>query len=1058
MEHLKSYYTIEKHLEESSKVNSQFETLDAIWKLNKRNLAIALSNVSQYFPHYSLHEKSHSKTIISNIELFLGEDRIKKLSPTNAWLILMSAFTHDLGMVVFQDLIHKEWLSDGFQEFLKEICESEDAELKEDALLLIKVQQLSSSNAAPDFSSFEAFTPIKVKNAVVTIVAEYIRRIHHQRSSDIIKGADKQFFEIANSFYSDQIPRRLLNVLGEVAYLHGVEFYEIFKRLEFESNGISTDRINPRLIACLLRLGDLLDVDDSRFNLFTERVFKYPNSSQLHKQKHSSIKHILITPEAIEITSDCPNEEVYRLARSWFDWLEKEVEKQSKEWSNIAPSDLGGSSPTIPKGKIKVYYNSKEVDDQLLNLRFEVSTRKIFEILEGASIYEKAELTFIRELVQNALDASKIQLWREIEKGTFDFAFRNYFREENLNHIEIIQKIKFPTDIPDFLYDSFEVKLTIDWKDNDKEILMIKVNDQGTGISNQDLLRMTTRVGESRKKDKEYQKLLERIPFWLRPTGAFGIGLQSVFIITDTFRVETKSEGEMSKEIIFRSAKKGKYSSLGNKIFEMPRGTSVIVEIPKGRFPEIFGTTFSWDIVMNYDYFTDKHNSMYIPKIRLYIDEILPKIKSLKVDFFNESLYIKKSLDQLYKTFDSIRSDDDSIYCKMLVRDNELYFNFFENIIGSEFLIQFFTNFSYDLEDNWTREKTEYFVRDIPVKDSTIQFYKLSFSKLYWNFMSPDSDKILSLTREKFISRKKYELQDIFLAKIIPKAIELAERVFLKNIEEVKKIFKSNEQALSYGYFKLLLTKRINQVEGSGINRAILGDIPLHNELVERLGGKKVKMNEFFSFDKIIVPVYHQNDILQLSSVRERKKTIVNRTFKKYESENVLVIWNNNFFKQYISQNFNIQEVYFYNDGYILYLRKSPESITIKTGNKIYLERLLKTPGLMKRGWYYSNVKYEKELSIENRYATGFEYFPYLSNRSIISPFKDEKEYQNLKKKAGRQDLSSFLTEDLLRKYISKSLLDWIKEYTPPEYALRNDVMILNAYKNLIIEMIKNEV
>ena len=146
MEHLKSYYTIEKHLEESSKVNGQFEILDAIWKLNKRNLAHALANISQYYPHYSLHDKSHSNTIINNIESFLGEERIKRLSPTNAWLMLMAAYTHDLGMIVFQDLIHKQWLSDDFQEHLNNLTESDDLDLRKDAKLLIKIQELGNKD------------------------------------------------------------------------------------------------------------------------------------------------------------------------------------------------------------------------------------------------------------------------------------------------------------------------------------------------------------------------------------------------------------------------------------------------------------------------------------------------------------------------------------------------------------------------------------------------------------------------------------------------------------------------------------------------------------------------------------------------------------------------------------------------------------------------------------------------------------------------------------------------------------------------------------------------
>lgn len=50
---------------------------------------------------------------------------------------------------------------------------------------------------------------------------------------------------------------------------------------------------------------------------------------------------MLISPNAIEAELDCPTEEVYRVSRSWFDWLEKEVSSQSREWTNITPSDLG---------------------------------------------------------------------------------------------------------------------------------------------------------------------------------------------------------------------------------------------------------------------------------------------------------------------------------------------------------------------------------------------------------------------------------------------------------------------------------------------------------------------------------------------------------------------------------------------------------------------------------------------------------------------------------------------------------------------------------------------
>lgn len=49
----------------------------------------------------------------------------------------------------------------------------------------------------------------------------------------------------------------------------------------------------------------------------------------------------------------------------------------------------------------------------------------------------------------------------------------------------------------------------------------------------------------------------ELMPAWLRPTGAFGLGLQSVFRVTDTLFCETLPEKEEPKKIIFRSQNKG---------------------------------------------------------------------------------------------------------------------------------------------------------------------------------------------------------------------------------------------------------------------------------------------------------------------------------------------------------------------------------------------------------------------------------------------------------------------------------------------------------------------
>ena len=53
----------------------------------------------------------------------------------------------------------------------------------------------------------------------------------------------------------------------------------------------------------MLRMGDLLDADNNRFNLTNEFVFgTIPKSSENHWEKHKSTRHLLITPDVIGLT------------------------------------------------------------------------------------------------------------------------------------------------------------------------------------------------------------------------------------------------------------------------------------------------------------------------------------------------------------------------------------------------------------------------------------------------------------------------------------------------------------------------------------------------------------------------------------------------------------------------------------------------------------------------------------------------------------------------------------------------------------------------------------
>ncbi len=334
----------------------------------------------------------------------------------------------------------------------------------------------------------------------------------------MILGNDQAFYKEVNGFNMNGVPNRFSTILAEIAYSHGIDFYSFTDSLEYIADGYGNDRMHPRFIAALLRLGDLLDVDDKRFNIFINRAFanQLPKTSGMHYEKHASVNHLLISPNSIEVTVDCRSDGVYREARSWFDLLQKEVEDQSREWANIAPSNLLGMPPTIPRGKIKILYQSVQPKTDLLNLRFSISTQKVFEIFEGSAIYDNVGSVFLRELVQNSLDASKIQLWKMIDSGIYDHIIKRHLDLPlNTNHSEVIKSIKFPSDIPTSLWDQFHIYLDIRWKDDKEEKLHVQISDSGTGIPEKSLIRMTSKVGESRSSDEDYLLLRKSMPYWL---------------------------------------------------------------------------------------------------------------------------------------------------------------------------------------------------------------------------------------------------------------------------------------------------------------------------------------------------------------------------------------------------------------------------------------------------------------------------------------------------------------------------------------------------------------
>lgn len=139
------------------------------------------------------------------------------------------------------------------------------------------------------------------------LMAEWFRQQHPTRSETIVQAPWSNIG--VSSPRTELIPARLFKLLGRICLMHGMPFSEILssKGLSFKEAGLAQEDCHPRFVACLLRMGDLLDLDDNRFCPVMQRIAgqNRPHISKAHEDKHAGIRHLRIDRERIAISAEC---------------------------------------------------------------------------------------------------------------------------------------------------------------------------------------------------------------------------------------------------------------------------------------------------------------------------------------------------------------------------------------------------------------------------------------------------------------------------------------------------------------------------------------------------------------------------------------------------------------------------------------------------------------------------------------------------------------------------------------------------------------------------------
>jgi len=618
-------YKLEQHLIEVCN-NSTYSNLLSVWNINKKMCHDVLSTVVMNYPHYTKHDISHCEAIITNIEMLLGEDAIKALSPTDTWLLLHAAYLHDIGMVIECKKIEENWESKEFQDYLHELENSNDDSLAQNAKFINSLgDKLGKKENVMAW-------PVRVRYAVTLLIADYYRRQHAEDSNSYIKDMGSAFH--IDLGFNGLIQQRLIMLLADIVCLHTEPNQKILE-LDYQTNGFNADYAHPRFLAQMLRMGDLLDADNNRFNAVNEAVFgEIPESSKSHWEKHVSARHILITPDVIEYRADCSRLEVYRETRVFVSWLKEEVEFWALNWKSIMPEAIKGSAPRL--GKCELLLNGVPDIQGLSDLRFSISPEKAFEVIEGTNIYED-HFVFLREVIQNALDACKIQLWRDISGEKYR-SWISHIGDGDIQPFEIEQAV----------FDNYRVEVRLCNYDEDHFKVIIK--DNGIGLSVEQLKKICN-VGVSYLGDKKRKEEIDSMPLWLRPTAGFGIGLQSIFLISEEFEIYSKSSAEDGIYARVASRRRNGYVQITKSNALKSQGTEIHITISRDlnfkyglssnthRYIEEYYDPFSAQKNLLYykiwDVLRETMECTYFP-VELYFDEkLMDTMKSKLFDDLN---------------------------------------------------------------------------------------------------------------------------------------------------------------------------------------------------------------------------------------------------------------------------------------------------------------------------------------------------------------------------------------------------------------------------------------
>ena len=496
------YCIIYERLKNSSKFGWKIQKLYEICK-NK------LGEIRRTFPNYTLHNIDHSIHVLYYMGQVI-EKKIEQFDELELYVMACAAFLHDIGMA--------------FSEREKEAVKAGEYDN----------EKIKYKFVADRMEEKEA-------------IKEFVRIIHAQKARKFCEN-----YENEKGFES--LLDGIASSVGKIceSHDHGKEWIQ--KELATQK-AYEKEKYNPRFIALLLRLGDILDFDCKRAPLeIFENINDSDEMSEYSREEWKKQMGITYDEkiEKVENTEqfkvvffgEQKDPQVYRKMKEYFHWIEEELHLVN-EISESFSKDEELTKQQKEKYKIKFLGNVNNhvdiPDYDFTNLKMSVDYKNITNILMGENIYRNKKYA-LRELLQNALDAC-----RYLKRMRGDSEFYNP-----------------------------QIMIILDEKKN-----QVIIKDNGIGMSKEILKNYFLSVGKSYYQSDEFLNN----SYFYKPIANYGIGFLSCFLLSDEVIVKTKPYN----------------SNEGTNCIHLKKGSEFIYWDKKEKGLHESGT----EIILNYEQFKE---------------------------------------------------------------------------------------------------------------------------------------------------------------------------------------------------------------------------------------------------------------------------------------------------------------------------------------------------------------------------------------------------------------------------------------------------------------------